>query len=565
MESENYIWQQNYNHPVAWNQSFRPMSLPEMLIASVSAHPNASMIDFMGRKYTYAQVLAGARRVACGLLAMGVKRGDRIGLYLPNVPHYVAAYYGIMLIGATAVNFSPLYTVDELAHQVEDSGTSILFTVSAKALLPNALAVLNQSSLQHLVVGSIAGGLPIGKSLLYRVFHGDEAVERPDDPRVTAFSALIANDGICPPVQIDPLNDVALLQYTGGTTGTPKGAMLTHQNLTANARQTAMIDPNVSESDRIIGVLPLFHVFANTCVLNRTISTAGEIIMLPRFNAEQVLEAVERTRATALPGVPTMFQALIDHPKIRTTDCSSLRACVSGGAPLPLSVKEKFEQLTGARVIEGYGLTESSGAVSSNPYISTNRTGTIGQPLPGTRVKLVDREDPSRPAPAGEPGEIVFAGPQVMRGYWQRPDADAEVFIGEFLRTGDVGIIEADGYIRVVDRLKDMIAVGGFKVFPSQIETILYRHPDVREAIVIGIPDSYLGEKPKAFVSLQAGATITGDALKEWANAHLGKHERLCDVAIRAELPKTLVGKLSRKELVAEEKARAQEAPHPQP
>ncbi|MEO8722768.1 MAG: long-chain fatty acid--CoA ligase [Sphingobium sp.] len=560
MESENYIWERVYNHPVAWNQSFTPLSLPDMLMASASAHPDAPLVDFMGRKYSYAQVLSGARHVACGLITMGVKRGDRIGLYLPNVPHYVAAYYGIMLIGATAVNFSPLYTVDELTHQVEDSGTSLLFTLSAKALLPNALAVLNQSSLKHLVVGSIAGGLPMGKSLLYRVFHGDEAVERPDDPRVTAFSALIANDGVCPPVTIDPLNDIALLQYTGGTTGTPKGAMLTHQNLTANARQTAMLDPWRGEPDRVIGVLPLFHVFANTCVLNRTISMGGEIIMLPRFNAGQVLEAVERTQATALPGVPTMFQALLDHPKIGSTDCTSLRACVSGGAPLPLSVKEKFEALTGARVIEGYGLTESSGAVSSNPYDERNRTGTIGQPIPGTRVKLVDREDPSRPAPPGEPGEIVFAGPQVMRGYWQRPEADAEVFIGEFLRTGDVGTIDADGYIRVVDRLKDMIAVGGFKVFPSQIEAILYRHPDVREAIVIGIPDAYLGEKPKGFVSLQVGASLSGEAIKEWANAQLGKHERLCDVAIRAELPKTLVGKLSRKELVAEERARAQQA-----
>lgn len=214
---------------------------------------------------------------------------------------------------------------------------------------------------------------------------------------------------------------------------------------------------------------------------------------------------------------------------------------------------------------EGYGLSESSGVVSANPYYaSLNRTGTIGQPVPGTRVKLVDREDPTKPAPDGEPGEIVFAGPQVMRGYWKRPDADAEVFLGEFLRTGDVGVIDEDGYIRIVDRLKDMIAVGGFKVFPSQIEEVLYRHPDVREALVIGIPDSYLGERPKAFVSLRAGAGITGDALMEWLNPQVGKHERLCAVEIRDELPKTLVGKLSRKELVAEEKAKAA-APTPSP
>jgi long-chain acyl-CoA synthetase len=410
----------------------------------------------------------------------------------------------------------------------------------------------------------VAGGLPVGKSLLYRVFHGDEAVPLPDDKRITSFSSLIANEGVCPPVAIDPINDLALLQYTGGTTGTPKGAMLTHQNMSANARQASMLDPDWAQGERVIGVLPLFHVFANTCVLNRTIVLGGEIIMLPRFDSGQVLDAIERTHATSLPGVPTMFQALLDNTHIERTDFSSLRVCISGGAPLPLSVKQKFESVTGSLMAEGYGLSESSGVVSANPYYASfNRTGTIGQPVPGTRVKLVDREDPTRPAPNGEPGEIVFAGPQVMRGYWQRPDADTQVFVGEFLRTGDVGVIDEDGYIRIVDRLKDMIAVGGFKVFPSQIEEVLYRHPDVREALVIGIADSYLGERPKAFVSLRAGASITGDALMEWLNPQVGKHERVCAVEIRDELPKTLVGKLSRKELVAEEKAKVAAAPSP--
>lgn len=561
MESENIIWNSHYNHPTRWDQPFPPLSLTDMFIDSATAYPQAHLIDFMGRKYSYAECLDGVRRVACGLQAMGVQKGDRIGLYLPNVPHYVAAYYGALMAGATVVNFSPLYTAAELSHQVEDSGTRILFTLSAKALLPTALKVLESSSLEKLVVGSIAGALPTTKSLFYRLFKKADSVERPNDPRVIAFSKLIANKGACAVAPIDPVNDIALLQYTGGTTGQPKGAMLTHQNLSANARQVEAVDPCRDQADRIIGVLPFFHVFANTCVLNRTVLNGGEIVMLPRFEAVQVLAAIGRTKATSLPGVPTMYQALLDHPAVGNIDYSSLRVCISGGAPLPLEVKQRFEAVTGAKVVEGYGLTESSGVVSTNPYEGLNKTGTIGQPLPGTLVKLVDKEDPTRPPPPGEPGEIVFSGPQVMKGYWQRPDADGDAFVGEFLRTGDVGEIDEDGYIRVVDRLKDMISVGGFKVFPSQIEAILYHHPAVKEALVIGIPDSYRGEMPKAFVTLQDGddarVAVDEESLKLWLNPQLGKHERVAAVEIRTALPKTLVGKLSRKELVVEERARA--------
>lgn len=557
MESEKFVWADHYNHPARWNCRFDPLTLPDMLDAVVREKPFAPMIDFMGRKYSYAEVARGARHIARGLHEMGVARGDRVGLFLPNVPHYVAAYYGAMMLGAIVVNFSPLYTAEELKHQVEDSGTRVLFTLSASALLPTAIEVMNHSSLERLVVGSIAGALPPTKSLLYRLFKSREIAPRPDDPRIVGFSDLIGNDGEPPAVALDPMNDIALIQYTGGTTGVPKGAMLTHQNLSANARQVAMIDGHQGGDDRILGVLPLFHVFANTCVLNRTVAAGGEMVLLPRFDAGQVIKTVERTRPAYFPGVPTMYRALLDHPAIQSANFSSLRVCISGGAPLPLEVKHQFENITGAVIVEGYGLTESSGVVSANPYVGLNKSGSIGQPMPGTRVKLLDREDPGRDAAPGEAGELAFAGPQRMKGYWGRPDADEEVFAGDYMRTGDVATIDADGYIRIVDRLKDMIAVGGFKVFPSQVEAVLYHHPDVREALVIGIPDPYRGESPKAFVTLIDGAAIGGEELKQWLNPQLGKHERVVEVEIRAELPKTLVGKLSRKELVAEEKAKA--------
>ncbi len=557
MEREALIWADHYNHPAPWNSQFEPLTLPDMLMAVAREKPLAPMIDFMGRKYSYSEVGFGAMRIARGLCDIGVARGDRVGLFLPNVPHYVAAYYGAMMLGAIVVNFSPLYTVDELRHQVEDSGTRVLFTLSASALLPTAIEVMERSSLERLVVGSVAGALPPAKSLFYRLFKGREIAERPADPRIIPFSKLIDNDGEAPAVALDPCTDIALIQYTGGTTGVPKGAMLTHQNLSANARQVAMIDPHKGEEDRIVGVLPLFHVFANTCVLNRTVADGGEMVLLPRFDAGQVIKAVERTRAIYLPGVPTMYQALLDHPALESADFSSLRVCISGGAPLPLEIKHRFETVTGATIVEGYGLTESSGVVSANPYEGLNKSGSIGQPLPGTRIKLLDREDPSREAGPGEAGELAFSGPQRMKGYWGRPDADEQVFADGYMRTGDVATIDPDGYIRIVDRLKDMIAVGGFKVFPSQVEAVLYGHPAVKEALVIGIPDPYRGESPKAFVTLNGSASISGEALREWLNPQLGKHERVVEVEIRAELPKTLVGKLSRKELVAEEKAKA--------
>jgi long-chain acyl-CoA synthetase len=552
-------WTQNYLHPAKWAQQFSALPVHDMFFQSAQRTGTAPIADFMGRKYSYAEMADAVRRFAKGLQLRGVGKGDRIGLFLPNVPHYIIAYYGAMAAGATVVNFSPLYTVDELSHQVADSGTSILVTVSAAALLPTAVKVLNKSGLSQLIVGSVAEALPRFKGWAYRVLKRADIAAIPGDSRITRYADFIANDGSYAPQPCDPATDIALLQYTGGTTGTPKGAMLSHQNLTANARQVNLIDPhsrannpNEAAADRILGVLPFFHVFANATVLNRTIDNGGEIIMLPRFEAGQALAAINRAQVTAMPGVPTMYQALLDNVAIGNTNFASLRACISGGAPLAAELKAKFEAVSKAKVIEGYGLTETSGVISSNPYEGLNKLGSIGQPIPGTTVKLVDKEDPSKPVAPGEPGELLCAGPQIMRGYWNHPEATANVFIDGFLRTGDVATIDVDGFIFIVDRLKDMISVGGFKVFPSQIEDILYRNIAIKEALVIGVPDPYLGERPKAFVTLVSGQSLSGDDVMTWLNPQLGKHERVVAVEIRDSLPKTMIGKLDRKALRAE-------------
>lgn len=555
-------WTRHYAHGGAWERAFEALTVPDLLLRSAARAPDAPCLDFLGRRWSYRAVAEAARRAGAGFAALGAGPGRHVGLFLPNCPHYVFAYYGALMAGATVVNFSPLYTADELVLQVEDSGVELMVTLDLAQLYPTIAAVLGRTRIAKLVVGNLPEVLPWGKALGYRLLRGKDRAQWTADARHMAFADLIAAAPLEAPVAIDPVRDVALLQYTGGTTGVPKGAVLTHANLTINAQQVMAADPEPEAPDRILGVLPFFHVFANTCVLNRTILHGGEIVMQPRFEAKAVLAAIGSSRITAMPGVPTMYAALLDAPGIGSADFSSLRICISGGAPLPAELRERFEARTGARLIEGYGLTETSGVLTANPFDGAGRAGSVGQPLPSTRVKLVDKDDPSRDPPPGEPGEVVAAGPQIMRGYHNRAAADAEVFVTDgqgtrWLRTGDVGRIDADGYLFIVDRLKDMIVVGGFKVFPSIVEAVLYRHPAVREALVIGVPDARQGERPKAFVTLGEGAGTTADELLHFVNGHVGKHERLVAVELRDALPKTAVGKLSRKELVAEERAKA--------
>jgi len=487
--------------------------------------------------------------------AIGIAKGDRVGLFLPNVPIYAAAYYGAMMAGAVVVNFSPLYSVEELAWQVADSGTRVLVTVDVPELYKNASKVLDASALETLVVGSLADQLPWYKGVALQLLKRSQIADVAYGPTVKSWVEMTPV-GTRAPVDVTA-QDLALLQYTGGTTGRPKGAMLGHDQLSVNAQQVAALNPFGNPAGEVfVGALPFFHVFANTALLNHAMVTGASIAMVPRFETKQVLETIQRYRCTGFPGVPTMFQAILDHPDLAKTDLSSLKVCISGGAPMPGPVHERFEITTGVRVCEGYGLTESSGVVSANPYEGTRKRGTIGQLVPGTEVLLLNKEDHTRLAPAGEPGELAVHGPQVMRGYWNRPETDAETFVEiegkRYLRTGDVARIDADGFLEIVDRIKDMIAVGGFKVFPSVVEDVILEHPAVKEALVIGVPEEYRGEVPRAYVTLNEDASATGDELAAWLNAKIGKHERVDMVVVRESLPKTMIGKLDRKTLRAE-------------
>lgn len=545
-----------YHHPTPWDTRFALMTLPQLLERSTSANPQAPFLHFLGRTYSYGEIFAEAQQFAAGLQALGVTKGDRVGLFLPNVPIYASAYYGAMMAGAIVVNFSPLYTVEELAWQVEDSGTRLLVTLDVPELHATAQAVLAGSSLDTLVVGSLAQMLPWAKGLLLRT------LGRSKIARVEWSGNVLPWQDCTPlaepvPVPLDPATDLALLQYTGGTTGRPKGAMLGHSQLVMNAQQVAAINPfGQVDKEVFMGALPFFHVFANTALLNHAVATGASIAMVPRFETKQVLRTIQKYRTTGFPGVPTMFQAMLDHPDLAKTDLSSLKVCISGGAPMPAPVHDRFEAVTGVRLVEGYGLTESAGVVSANPYEGTRKKGTIGQVVAGTEVLLLDKGDPTRLAPEGEPGELAIHGPQVMRGYWNRPETDAEVFVEHqgkrWLRTGDVATIDADGFLEIVDRIKDMIAVGGFKVFPSQVEDVILQNPAVKEALVIGVPDEYLGEVPRVYITLVEPGAADADSLKQWLNTRVGKHERVDQVVVRDALPRTIIGKLDRKALRAE-------------
>lgn len=545
-----------YHHPTPHSAQFEALSLPAMLERATRKAPTAPFLHFMGRTYAYSDILDEARRFAAGLQAAGIEPGDRVGLFLPNVPIYAAAYYGAMMAGAIVVNFSPLYSVEELSWQVEDSGTRLLVTLNVPELYATAAKVLASSRLETLVVGELAAMLPWVKGVALKLLKRSQIADVAYGDNVRRWADMTPA-AVPAPVDIDPRRDLALLQYTGGTTGRPKGAMLGHDQLSVNAQQVAAINPFADPSSEVfMGALPFFHVFANTALLNHAVAAGASIAMVPRFEAAQVLATIQKYRCTGFPGVPTMFQAILDHPNLAKTDLSSLKVCISGGAPMPAPVHARFEEVTGVRLVEGYGLTESAGVVSVNPYEGTRKRGTIGQLVAGTEILLLDKEDASKLAPEGEPGELAVCGPQVMRGYWNRPESDADTFVERdgkcYLRTGDVAKIDADGFLEIVDRIKDMISVGGFKVFPSVVEDVIFEHEAVKEVLVIGVPDTYKGEVPRAYVTLNEDASISADALRDWLNSRIGKHERVDQVVIRESLPRTIIGKLDRKALRAE-------------
>jgi long-chain acyl-CoA synthetase len=536
--------EQFYPQGVRWDDEIARGTIPDLLAHAASEYPARTAIEFRDRPIGYAELEAMVERAAAAFLRAGYGKGATIALFLGNTPDHPVNFFGALKAGARLVHLSPLDGEIALSHKLSDSGARVLVTSNLSALLPTALKFLDKGLIDRLIVCEDDHWGKIGTP----------QAPLPDNPKIITWSRFAdgaAKPSHWPSISVD---DVALLQYTGGTTGLPKGAMLSHGNLTA---AVSIYDiwgkPARAERDaieRVICVLPLFHIYALTVVLLSSLRRGHLISLHQRFDVEAVMRDIEVKRATYFPGVPTMWIAIASLPDLDKRDLSSLVSCGSGGAPLPVEVAKIFERRVGMKLKSGWGMTETCSPGTAHSKEGPDRPGSIGLMLPGIEMDVVSLEDPTKVMPTGEVGEIRIRGPNVTKGYWNRPKETAEAFVGDRFLTGDIGYVDADGYFYLVDRKKDMIISGGFNVYPQMIEQAIYTHPSVQEVIVIGIPDDYRGEAAKAFIKLRADAKpFSLDELKAFLTGKLGKHEIPAALDFVDELPRTSVGKLSRHEL----------------
>jgi long-chain acyl-CoA synthetase len=546
--SRPHPWEAVYPPGLVWDLAPPASTLDDHLARAAATYADRTLIDYRGFEMSYAEFADRVRRAAAGLLHLGVQRGERLALYLTNTPYQPISFYAAIKAGAVVVNLSPLDSPRELAYTLKDSGARMLITVNLAPLLAAAVNLLHAGLVDRVIVGDDAAfGMPPGPPF---------APLPSDDPRIVNFAALEAAPPPAAWPRLEP-DDLAVLQYTGGTTGLPKGAMHTHRTLgaaVASAEQftNAQVADAADTPERVIVVLPLFHVYALLLLLWH-VGRGSVLSIHPRFDVEAVLRDIEEKRATNFPGVPTMWIALNSVPGIERRDFSSLRQVGSGGAPLPPDVAQRFERLVGRRLGGGWGMTETATAGTANLLVGLFREASIGVPLPGIEIEIVALDDPRRVLPIGETGELRVRGPNVFKGYWNQPEETAAAFVDGFFLTGDIGRMDAEGVLYLVDRKKDMIISGGYNVYPRLIEDAIYEHPAVAEACVIGVPDEYRGQAAKAFIALRAGAQeFSLEQLREFLGERLGRHELPAALEFRASLPKTAVGKLSKKDLLAE-------------
>jgi long-chain acyl-CoA synthetase len=553
-------WLDHYPLGVDWHMPLKVAPLYRLLDEAVEAYPDLKCTNFLGRILSYADIGEQVEQATLGLQRLGVKKGTKVGLLLPNSPTFIVYFFAVLKAGGTVVNFNPLYTLPELSQQVKDSDTELMVTLDLRLLFGKVEALLEQGCLSKAIVASFPALLPLTKATLFRLFRSKELAHpaaSPQRAKIALDAEVMAGTGRPEPVDIDPANDIAVIQYTGGTTGTPKGAMLSHANIYANVQQSAAWSPDLQPGEeRVLAVLPFFHVFALTVSMNVAIKCAAEIIIMPRFALDDALKLIDKTKPTVMPAVPTLFNAILNHPNLSQYDLSSLKFCISGGAALPIEVKQRFEAITGCKAVEGYGLSETAPVVACNPLDGPVKPGSIGLPLPGTTISLRDLADPTKEVPLGEKGEICVKGPQVMLGYYKRPGDTAQQMVDGYVRTGDVARMDEEGFFFIEDRIKDLIISSGYNVYPRRIEEAIYEHAAVAEVTVIGIKDKKRGEAPKAFVRLKQGMTATTEEIVEHLSSRISKIEMPSQIEFRAELPKTLIGKLSKKELKAEEDAK---------
>lgn len=549
-------WIDHYPDGIAWDVELNLKPVHEQVLAACAKAPDALALDFLGGRITFGQ-LAGAIRAFAGALQAkyGVTKGKRVALLLPNTPFYVVAYYGVLLAGGTVVNCNPLYTVHELTHITSNADAEVLVTLDLKQIYDKAEALLAAGRIKQIIVCHFPNALPMLKRVLYSIAKRRDLANIPDSPNVDWYHQLIARNDVPQPVTVDPLRDVAVQQYTGGTTGLPKGAMLSHANIAANMSQIDVWGCGLFyPPSKVVAILPFFHIFAMTVCMNVPLCNGTPVVMMPRFEMKGFLDLLKRNRPNVLPAVPTLIGALskLSPEEAKLLDC--IDVVVSGGAALPSEARTQFAKVSKALLAEGYGLTEASPVVCCAALRVPSKPMSIGLPVPDTDIRFVDIES-QQPAKLGERGELQVKGPQVMLGYYQNEEATRDVFMDGWLRTGDVGYMDSDGYVFLVDRIKDLIISSGFNIYPRTIEEALLASPAVDEANVIGVPDDYRGEAAVAFVKLKSGTSISEAELREFIGERLNKLEMPREIIFKDQLPKTLIGKLSKKELREEYQA----------
>ena len=529
--SEKKTWHAHYPESIAADVSIPSKSMPEMLQEVTAMYPQNTALSFYGRKMIYAELQKAVYGFAASLQKNGVQKGGRVAIMLPNCPQYVIAYYGTLAAGAIVTQVNPMLVEREIEYIINDSGAETL--VVFDALYPRVKGVQSKTKLRNIIVVSL------------------QQSNADFSPDKTFEGFLHEGKGQFTPVNIEPEQDIAVLQYTGGTTGRSKGAMLTHYNVLANVVQSYEFFKERTKigGEKFLTVIPLFHVFGMTACMNFAIYTANESILLPRFDLEEVLNTIKNEQPSVFPGVPTMYVAITNHPRAEEYGIDSIETCNSGSAPMPVELLRDFERKTGAKILEGYGLSEASPVTHCNPPFSERKPGSVGIGFPSTDYKVVDLATGTEEVPNGELGEVIIKGPQIMRGYWNMPEETAVTLRDGWLYTGDIARMDDDGFLYIVDRKKDLIIASGYNIYPRDIEEVLYEHPAVQEAVVIGVPDAYRGETVKAFIVLKAGKSSSEKDIISYCKQNLAAYKIPSAVEFRQELPKTNVGKILRRAL----------------
>ncbi len=555
------VWLSQYPEEIPTTLTYEDMPIQNLLTRAYKKNPGNIAIHFMGKELNYKELYESSLKFANYLLSLGVVKGDRVAIMLPNCPQAAIAYFGILYAGGIVVQTNPLYTERELQYQMADAEVKVILAMDI--LYPKVMKVLKETKIENVIITGIKDYLPFPKNLIYpyiqkKQYGFNVKVEHKGMTHLFTEIMRVAKAKSID-LEFNIEDDLALLQYTGGTTGFPKGVMLTHKNLIANTKMCDVwLFKCVDGEEVVLGMIPFFHVYGMTTVLLLTIMKNNKMVLIPKFDVESALKAIDKQKPTLFPGAPTMYIGLLNHPNLPKYNLSSIKACISGSAPLPVEIQERFEEVTGGKLVEGYGLTETSPVTHANFIWGKRVKGSIGVPWPDTEAVIMHTSDGTI-LPPNEIGEIAVKGPQVMKGYWNRPEDTAMSFVDGWLLTGDLGYMDEEGYFYVVDRKKDMIIAGGFNIYPREIEEVLYEHDAIQECVVAGIPDPYRGETVKAFIVLKEGKTVTEEELNQYCRQNLAAYKVPRFYEFRKELPKTAVGKILRRTLIAEEKEKQQQ------